>query len=168
MKEFKEKIKVPVAVIMSAMIIIGVAAAFCAVFEGYTGKVYTVTETVSQIEDGNSDISKLLEFDGTKLYLPDGFEGKIYSLTERKCKTYTEKELKTETGSITVKAYNYAYLIEDDVIKIPDNAEKFSWQGTDIFVFENSDGTSTAVYYKELVRYTVTLKCSADEMMEIF
>ncbi len=168
MKTFFEKIRIPLIVLLSALLTIGIAAAICAIVEGDTDKRYNITENVSEITDNDEAIDVFLSFENTQTYLPENYNAEILSVTERKGKAYTEKELKTATGSITVKNYNYAHLIEDDVIRIPDSAENFRWENTDVFIFENSDGTCTAIYYKDLSRYIINDDCTITEMAERF
>lgn len=168
MKTLSEKIRVPLAVLMSAALIIGVAAAICAVFRGDADNAYRVNEVVSEISADDADIQAVFAFNDTELCLPENYSAEFRTITERTEKRYTEKELKSDTGSITVRVYNYAYMVEDDNIKIPDSAEKFTWQDTDVFIFENRNSTCTAVYYKGLARYTITEECSVEEMMELF
>lgn len=168
MKEFVKKIKIPLTVITSAIFIICFSALICAVFSGNTDSSYEINENVSAVTDANADLEDVFNIEVAQLYLPENYSSKVISVTERKSKRYTEKEVKTETGSIFIKLYNYAYLVEDDAIKIPDNAEKFTWQGTEVFIFENADSSCSAVYYKDLVRYTVNEYCSIEKMVSIF
>lgn len=167
MKTFFEKTKICfIGVTIVAVIII--IAVF--LFSMNHGKIKTnteIAETFSDITVSGLSFSDVVNLDDTKLYLPKEIEGNIKSLVTRKCKMYTEKEIKTDIYTVTIKIYNYGSYIEDDGFVIPQNATKLSWNNTDVFIIENSDSV-TAVYYKDMIKYTISSNIDAKEIINIF
>lgn len=167
MKIFLEKTKVCFIGIVSITAIIVIAVCF---FSLHHGKIKTnteISETVSDITESELSFSDIVNIDDVKLHLPEKIESNIKSVTTRKCKMYTENEIKTDICIVTIKIYNYGSYIEDDGFVIPKNAIKLNWNNTDVFITENSDCT-TAIYYKDMIKYTITSNIDTKEIINIF
>lgn len=168
-----KKYKLQLTVILLLAGLIAFSAAASGIHRGHRKTASNVSEQFSAVSENRSEtVQNMIEAAGIEnLSLP-----KIYSTTSPKivsvktetCKRYTQCTVVTTTGTIEVKAYNYANIIEDEQMKIPEGAEKINRANTDIFCFKNTDNTSTALYYDDLKRYTITENCSIPELKELF
>lgn len=168
MKQFISKIRLPLSIALSAALIIGIAALATAILSGRENNIYKVDTVVSQLNEAHSEtVSDVIAID--ELWLPSGFsEMKATQLTISTCRKYTEYEVLTADGTVTVRHYNYAYLTEDEPVAIPDDAEKLLIDGMEIFIYENTDGTSTALYYKDIARYIIKAEYSVQQLKKFF
>lgn len=164
-----EKIKLPLSIAISVILIISVAALIVTVQSGRADAIYVMNEKASQIDkDSNISVYDVLS-SVDNLNLPEKYKTVtaeyLNSSTGRK---YTQYEVISATGSVTVRSYNYAYLTEDEPVKIPDDAMKIQKDNIEIFIFTNKDNTSTALYYSGLSRYIIKENCSVPELEKIF
>lgn len=164
-----KKIKLPVSIVMSVILIVSVAAFIATVQSGKADAIYIMNEKTSQIDKKSNisvyDVLSCVD----NLYLPEKYKTvaaeSVNSSTGRK---YTQNEVISETGSVTVRIYNYAYLTEDEPVKIPDNAKKITRDNIEIFIYQDKDAFATALYYNGLSRYIIKENCSVQELEKIF
>ena len=169
LKNIPERYKLPASISISVLFIILLSLLIFAVYEGRELPALTVTEAVSEISNYSDTSVYDVISSVSDVYLPEKYKTvKAQALKTSSCKRYTEYEIANSCGTVIVKNYINVNLIEDDQIKIPDDAKKIMKDHIEIFIFENKDGTSTAVYYNELSRCIITENCSASELENIF
>ncbi|MBO5934812.1 MAG: hypothetical protein J6Q94_04920 [Clostridia bacterium] len=151
-----------------AAFIITVPAVIFSVYTGRESAVSAINEQFSEIsKDSDVTVSDVLT--DTDSYMPSEFlTEKAESVNTITRKKYTEYSIKTSDGSITVRNYNYAYLTEDEPVKIPDDAKKIMWNNHEIFIYKDKDGYTTALYYNNLSRYIIKDNCSLQQLENIF
>lgn len=99
------------------------------------------------------------------LLLPTPFlQEPAQSVNRADCKKYTEVTVRTKFGSFSAREHHYAYLLEDEQLKIPKDALRFSENHIDFYITENDDGTAEALYYQGLTKYTLTVHMTADDL----
>lgn len=166
MSRLTEKIKLPLAVILSAGLIIGFSAVIPTIYYGKLSTVTAVDESFSEIAtDVTVTVAEALsEIDN--LYLPDKTAHLRAERTETiRCKQYTQLKVFAEGCTVTVRKYNYANMAEDDQVSFPKNTKTIHIDGIDIFLF-SQNGVSKALYYNGLARYTIETDASMDELFD--
>lgn len=168
MKSFFEKIRLPLSILLLAAFIITVPAVIFCVYTGRESAISATNEQVSEIsKDSDVTVSDILADDN--LYMPSVLlTEKAISVNTITRKKYTEHSIKIQGGSVTVRNYNYAYLTEDEPVKIPDDAEKIIHGNIEIFIYKDKDNIATAFYYDNLSRCTIKADCSLQELENIF
>ena len=168
MKNIFEKIRLPLTVLLMAAFITAVPAVIFCVYTGRESAVSAINEQFSEIsKDSDVTVADILADD--TLYMPSEFmTEKAESVNTVTRKKYTEYSIKIQDGSVTVRNYNYAYLTEDDPVKIPDDAKKITHGNIEIFIYTDKDNTATAFYYDNLSRCTIKADCSLQELENIF
>lgn len=163
-----KKFKLQIIIICAALSLIFVSAVMSGVHRGYrpTASLIGKTETVKASDSAElDDLIKITV--GEDIFLPEKYKiNTADSVSISKYKKYTDCKIAFSQCEILLRDYNYANLVEDEAVRIPKNSEKFNLNGFDIFVFENKDGTSSAVYYDGLTLVRITDKCSADEIIK--
>lgn len=155
MSRLTEKIKLPLAVILSAALIIGFSAVVGVLYQGRFSALTAVTESKSEIAtDSVISVSEALS-EVEDLFIPEKIAGRTARRTETtKCKQYTEYTVFAEDCTVTVRQYNYAYLTEDDSFSFPADTEIINVNGIEVFTFLRG-GKENALYYKGLSRYII-------------
>ncbi|MBR3868312.1 MAG: hypothetical protein IKM66_03275 [Clostridia bacterium] len=169
MKKLFEKIRLPFSILFMAMFIISVPAVAVSVYTGRESAISAINEQFSEINE-NSEVTVYdILLDSDSLCMPEKYLTEkaetLHTVTRKK---YTEYNIATTNGSVTVRNYNYAYLTEDEPVKIPDDAKKITWDNIEIFIWQDKDNTATALYYNGLSRYIIKENCSAMELEKIF
>ncbi len=139
------------------------------VYTGRESAISAINEQFSEINE-NSEVTVYdILTTADSLCLPEKYLTEkaetLHTVTRKK---YTEYNIATINGSVTVRNYNYAYLTEDEPVKIPDDAKKIAWNNIDVFVYLDKDNTATALYYDGLSRYIIKENSSASELESIF
>lgn len=168
MKKILERYKLPVSILISVLFIIALALLISTAYEGRERTALAITEEVSEIgNDSDLSVCDVLS-SVSDVYLPEKYKTvKAKSLNISSCKRYTEYEIETADGTVIVKNYINVNLIEDDQIKIPEDAKRLMKDHIEIFIFENADGTSSAIYYNKLSRHIIKENCSVPELEKI-
>lgn len=165
MKKIFDTLKLPVGIILSAVLIIGFSAAISAVYSGRETAIYEVKESVSTPVSNTVTVSDIL---GEDSGLPDGISSLFTdSITTATCRKYTEYRIHADAFDISVRQYNYAYLTEDDPVVVPEEVIITAYDDTEVFVFAIPEG-SKALYYKELTRYIISTDKTPEELRKLF
>lgn len=169
MKKLFEKIKLPLTILLMAAFIISVPAVAISLYAGRESAISQINEEFSEIDKSSgTTVCDILSASGS-LCLPEKYmTEKAESLRTVTRKKYTEYNIETANGCVTVRNYNYAYLTEDEPVKIPDDAKKISMNNVEVFIYRDKDGTAAALYYNGLSRYTIKENCSVTELEQIF
>ena len=169
MKKLFEKIRLPFTILFMAIFIISVPAVAVSVYTGRESAISSINEQFSEINE-NSEVTVYdILASADSLCLPEKYiTEKAESLHIITRKKYTEYNIATSNGSVTVRNYNYAYLTEDEPVKIPDDAKKSTWNNVEIFIWQDKDNSATALYYNGLSRYIIKANCPVSEFEEIF
>lgn len=169
MRAFSEKYRIPAAVCITAALLILLSAFVSGVHRGRESAVSAVIKNVSLVNETSEDtVCDILKANGTEnILLPEIYaDEKPISSETANCRNYNETAIKIQNGSITVRAYNYAYLVEHEPARISDSAVKKTHDNIDYFITDNKDGTCTLLYYKDITQYTITLSCTPEKMIE--
>lgn len=165
LKKIFDTLKLPVGIILSAVLIIGFSAAISAVYSGRETAIYEVKESVSTPVSNTVTVSDIL---GEDSGLPDGISSLFTdSITTATCRKYTEYRIHADAFDISVRQYNYAYLTEDDPVVVPEGVIITAYDDTEVFVFAIPEG-SKALYYKELTRYIISTDKTPEELRKLF
>lgn len=169
MKKLFEKIKLPFTILFMAIFIISVPAVAVSVYTGRESAISAINEQFSEINENSGVTVYDILVTADSLFLPEKYmTEKAESLQTVTRKKYTEYNIATANGSVTVRNYNYAYLTEDEPVKIPDDAKKITWNNVEIFIYQDKDNTATALYYNGLSRYIIKENCSVSEFEKFF
>lgn len=169
MRSILKKSLIPAAVIIVAVLLIGLSAFLSGIHRGRYSAVTATSESVTALrESETASIADILTANKARnILLPEKYANeKPLSVTTKTCKQYTETVIRTENGTITVRDNNYPYLVEDERIKIDDSAVKISHNNIDYFITDDLNGACTVLYYKDAVKYTITMSCTAEEMID--
>ena len=165
LKKIFNTLKLPVGIILSAVLIIGFSAAISAIYSGRETAIYEVKESVSKPVSNTVTVSDIL---GEDSGLPDGISSLFTdSITTATCRKYTEYRIHADAFDISVRQYNYAYLTEDDPVVVPEEVIITAYDDTEVFVFAIPEG-SKALYYKELTRYIISTDKTPEELRKLF
>lgn len=165
LKKIFDTLKLPVGIILSAVLIIGFSAAISAVYSGRETAIYEVKESVSTPVSNTVTVSDIL---GEDSGLPDSISSLFTdSITTATCRKHTEYRIHADAFDISVRQYNYAYLTEDDPVVVPEDAIITQFNASEVFIFATSDG-SQALYYKELTRYIISTDKAPTELRNLF
>lgn len=169
MKKLFEKIRLPLCILLMAIFIISVPAVAVSLYTGRESAISAIKEQFSEINE-NSEVTVYdILHNSDSLCMPQKYlTEKAESLHTITRKKYTEYNIATANGCVTVRNYNYAYLTEDEPVKIPDDAKKIVWNNIEIFIYQDKDNTATALYYNGLSRYIIKENCSVHELENIF
>ena len=162
--------KIPITVTVIVIIIVSFSAILSGVHRGRESAVSAMSESVTVPDKTNpitvTDIMR--GSNAVNILLPECYiHEKPLSVRTTTCRKYTETDIRLENGSITVRDYHYAYLVEDEPVKIDDAAVKISRENIDFFITDNKNGTCTLLYYKDAVKYTITERCAKEEMLSV-
>ena len=168
LKQFISKIRLPLSIVLSAVTIICISALTTAILSGRENNIYMVDTVVSQVDESHIEkVCDVIKID--KLWLPSEFsEMQVTLLTVSTCRKYTEYEVLTQDFTLNVRHYNYAYLTEDEPVAIPDNADELFIDGVEILIYANTDGSGTALYYKDATRYMINSEYSVQQLKKFF
>ena len=165
-----KKFKLQIIIICAALSLIFVSAVISGVHRGHRPITSLIEKTEAVKVSDSTELDNLIKNNiGEDIFLPEKYKSNgDASVSITKYKKYTDCKIDFSQCEIMLRCNNYANLVEDEAVRIPKNSEKFNLNGIDIFVFENKDGTSSAVYYDGLTLVRITDKCSYDELkMEI-
>lgn len=169
MRKLFDKYKLPLSILFLAIFIISIAAAAVSVYTGRESAVSAINEQFSEINESSNITVRDILSSVNPLCLPEKYKTeKAESLNTVTRKKYTEYSITTANGSVTVRNYNYAYLTEDEPVKIPNDAKKLLKDNIEIFIYHDKDNTATALYYDGLTRYLIKENCSVPELEKIF
>lgn len=165
MKKLVEKIRLPLCVILSAAVITGIAALIPAVLQGRENTIYTVTETLSEIENDEISVADLLQDADV---IPSYFHAlKAESIKTATCRKYNESVISAQGCTVSIRNYKYAYLTEDESISVPEDAVSLVWNNNEVLIFDSGNGM-TAVYFCDLTRCIITCGMTSEEFAKIF
>lgn len=167
MTSFFRKNKIVLAIAVSVLLLIALAAVTASVHRGRTNASSVVNESMSVYEEENRPTVSAV-FCRNKMenvQLPSAFlKEPAQSVKRADCKKYTELTVHTKLGTFTARDYHYAYLLEDEQLKIPKDALRFSENNIDFYITKNDNGTAEALYYQGLTKYTLTVHMTANDL----
>lgn len=167
MTSFFRKNKFVLAVAVSVLLLIALAAVTASVHRGRPGASSAVSESMSVYEEENRPTVSAVfcRNEMENVQLPSAFlEEPAQSVKRADCKKYTELTVHTKLGTFTARHYHYAYLVEDEPVRIPEDAIRFSENNVDFYITEKDNGTTEALYYQGLIKYTLTVRMTADDL----
>ncbi len=168
MNAFLSKIKAPAAVLSFTVLIILISLIITAVTSGNANSIYIPRESTSDITDCDASLYEIFGLEEDCFPLPAFTVNCPLSFKTAEGKKYNEMLLIHENGSIDIKIFNYAYLIEDEMQRLPSDAEKLNWNGIDVFVYESKRTASCAFYTKGLISCMITVDGGKDVLLGLF
>ena len=168
MASFFRKNKIPIAVAAAVLLLLALSAMTASIHRGRLSAVSAVRESASVYTEENSpaaaDVFRMNSMENP--LLPAAFSGETAQSVKRTdCKKYSELTVRIKQGELTARDYHYAYLVEDEPVRIPEDAVRFSENNVDFFITEKQDGTAEALYYQGLTKYTLTVRMTADDLV---
>lgn len=167
MTSFFRKNKIPLAVAAAVILLVAISAVTASIHRGRANVPYAVQESASVYTRENCpNADDVFRMNGMEnLLLPTPFlQEPAQSVNRTDCKKYTELTVHTKLGTFTARDYHYAYLLEDEQLKIPKDALRFSENNIDFYITKNDDSTAEALYYQGLTKYTLTVHMTADDL----
>ena len=167
MTSFFRKNKIPIAVAAAVLLLLALSAMTASIHRGRLSAVSAVRESASVYTRENcpnaDDVFRMNGMENP--LLPVAFlQEPAQSVKRADCKKYTELTVHTKLGTFTARDYHYAYLLEDEQLKIPKDALRFSENNIDFYITEKDNGTTEALYYQGLIKYTLTVRMTANDL----